>query len=200
MAPKPDVSEERRSQIIEAAMRAFAKEGFHDARMDDIAEEAGLSKGALYLYFKSKDKIISAILNAIFEREIVTVAEYAGKGNSAREALEKMGDLISSDLIATKPFISIIYEFWAMSFRNKAIGKVIRDFLWQYVELFVPVFERGVENGEFRELDPRDTAMAFGAILEGSILVWSYDMDNLDFKHLISSSIKIFLDGISVQP
>lgn len=200
MAPKPDVSEERRTQIIEAAMRAFAKEGFHKARMEDIAEEAGLSKGALYLYFKSKDKIISSILNALFEREISTISEYTIQGESARDTLEKMAELVSEDLIKMRPFISIMYEFWAMSFRNKAIGNVIRDFLWRYVEVFIPVFERGVQNGEFKQLDPKDTAVAFGTVIEGSILVWSYDMDNLDFKHLMESGVKIFLDGISVQP
>jgi len=200
MAPKPDVSEERKSQIIEAAMRAFAKEGFHKARMDDIADEAGLSKGALYLYFKSKDKIISSILTALFEREITTISEYAMGEGSARDTLENMAVLISEDLLKMKPFISIVYEFWAMSFRNKAIGNVIREFLWQYVEIFVPIFARGVENGEFRSLDARDTAMAFGAMIEGSILIWSYDMENLDFKHLMKNSVNIFLDGITVQP
>lgn len=200
MAPKPDVSEERRSQIIEAAMRAFSKEGFHKARMEDIAEEAGLSKGALYLYFKSKDKIISSILTALFEREITAISEYAAQDSSARDLLAKMAILISEDLLKMKPFISIVYEFWAMSFRNKAIGNVIREFLWQYVEIFVPIFERGIEEGEFRLLDAKDTAMAFGAMIEGSILIWSYDMDNLDFRHLMKNSVDIFLDGISIQP
>ena len=51
MSPRPDVSEERRNQILEAAMAVFARQGFEQARMDDIAQEVGLSKGALYLYF-----------------------------------------------------------------------------------------------------------------------------------------------------
>ncbi|MCB2179867.1 TetR/AcrR family transcriptional regulator [bacterium] len=200
MSPKPDVSEERRTQIVEAAMRAFAKEGFYKARMEDIAEEAGLSKGALYLYFKSKDKIISAILSALFEREFSTISGYISDEGSAKSALEKMATLIADDLIRMRPVISIVYEFWAMSFRNKAIGNVIREFLWRYVEVVVPIFEQGVANGEFKPLDPKDTAMAFGSIIEGSIIVWSYDMDNLDFKHLMECSVNIFLDGISVQP
>ena len=61
MSPKPDVSEERTAQIITAAMQVFAQQGLEKARMDDIASESGLSKGTLYLYFKSKDAIISAI-------------------------------------------------------------------------------------------------------------------------------------------
>ena len=45
MSPRPDVSEERRNQILEAAMAVFARQGFEQARMDDIAQEVGLSKG-----------------------------------------------------------------------------------------------------------------------------------------------------------
>jgi AcrR family transcriptional regulator len=57
MSPRPDVSEERKSQILEAAIDVFARLGFHQSQMD-----AGLSKGALYLYYKSKDAIIAALL------------------------------------------------------------------------------------------------------------------------------------------
>ena len=66
MSPKPDVSDERKYQILNAAEQVFTKKGLDLARMDDIAEETGLSKGTLYLYFKSKDDLIIAILDRIF--------------------------------------------------------------------------------------------------------------------------------------
>jgi len=61
MSPRPDVSDERRTQIREAAMTVFDQ-----TRMDNIAQEFGLSKGALYLYYKSRDATISAILQFFF--------------------------------------------------------------------------------------------------------------------------------------
>jgi AcrR family transcriptional regulator len=69
MSPRPDVSEERKNQILEAALAVFARLGFQTARMDDVAEHAGLSKGALYLYYKSKDAIIAALLQRLFTQE-----------------------------------------------------------------------------------------------------------------------------------
>ena len=72
MSPKPDVSDERKDQIMNAAEEVFAQKGFSDARMDDIAEETGLSKGTLYLYYKSKDDLIIAILDRIFQHEFRT--------------------------------------------------------------------------------------------------------------------------------
>ncbi len=67
MSPREDVSEERKEQILDAATEVFAQKGFDKARMDDIVEETGLSKGALYWYFKSKDDIIFAIMDRIFQ-------------------------------------------------------------------------------------------------------------------------------------
>ena len=69
MSPRPDVSEEHKNQILEAAIAVFARLGFQQTRMDDIAEQAGLSKGALYLYYKSKDAIIAALLKYFFTQE-----------------------------------------------------------------------------------------------------------------------------------
>ena len=54
MTPRPDIQGERKKQILDAAMTVFAQKGFHQARMDDIVEQSGLSKGTIYWYFKSK--------------------------------------------------------------------------------------------------------------------------------------------------
>jgi len=196
MSPKPDVSQERKQQIMEAALKVFSREGLHTARMDDIAEEAGLSKGALYWYFNSKDKIIASLLTNFFDREISKIEEWVMQDDSARNLLQSLIDLIVEDLLSIKPFMSIIYEFWAMSFRNKRVGKFIRDSMHRYLDLIIPVVQRGIDRGEFKALDATDVAMAFGSIIEGSILLWSYDMNNVDFRALITKSVSIFLDGI----
>ncbi|MEJ2486829.1 MAG: TetR/AcrR family transcriptional regulator [Anaerolineales bacterium] len=196
MSPKPDVSQERKQQIMDAALKVFSREGLHTARMDDIAEEAGLSKGALYWYFNSKDKIIASLLTNFFDREFSKIEEWVMRDDSARNLLQSLIDLIVEDLLSVKPFMSILYEFWAMSFRNKRIGKFIRESMHRYLDLIIPVVQRGIDQGEFKALDATDVAMAFGSIIEGSILLWSYDMNNVDFRALITKSVSIFLDGI----
>ena len=70
MAARRDVSAERKNQILDAAMVVFARSGFHEARMDDIVQESGLSKGTLYWYFKSKEEIITAISERLFATDI----------------------------------------------------------------------------------------------------------------------------------
>ena len=75
--PRPNVSEERINQILDAAITVFARDGFDEARMEDIAVQANLSKGAVYLYFKSKDAIIAAILRLFLRREIRSLPDAA---------------------------------------------------------------------------------------------------------------------------
>src|SRR5256885_14530326 len=70
MARRPDSSEIRRNQILDAATKVFVRQGFQHARMDDIVEESGLSKGTLYWYFKSKEDIINAILHRLFAGDL----------------------------------------------------------------------------------------------------------------------------------
>jgi AcrR family transcriptional regulator len=66
----PEYGEARRLQIIDAAYRCFARKGFHQATMRDIYEEAGLSSGAVYHYFRSKDEIIQASFQHDFDRSL----------------------------------------------------------------------------------------------------------------------------------
>jgi AcrR family transcriptional regulator len=70
MSPKPNVSNQRTAQIIEAATTVFAAKGFDHATMDDIADQAGINKATIYLYFDSKDALIRAVAGALFAREL----------------------------------------------------------------------------------------------------------------------------------
>jgi len=196
MSPKPDVSEERKQQILDAAINVFSRDGFHEARMDDIAQEAEMSKGALYWYFNSKDELISNILGVFFDREFERVKAWDIDNRSARSLLESYSVMLIEDLVKIKPFFAIVYEFLAMVTRNKHVKKVIQKSLNQYIELTVPLFQKGIDEGEFKEMDANEAALAFGALIEGSLLLWAYDMERFDFAELITRNVKIFLDGI----
>lgn len=196
MSKKTELSEERKKQILDAAMNVFSRDGFHDARMDDIAKEADLSKGALYWYFNSKDEIISNILGFIFDRELEQIKSWNIETESARTLLEKYCELLVEDLNSMKGFMTIAYEFMAMVSRNETVRKFIKNSLDQYIELTVPVIQKGIDDGEFRKIDAYETSLAFGAMVEGSIIIWAYDMSRFNFSELITRNMKIFLDGI----
>src|SRR6476619_6606130 len=69
--------ESRREQILLAAWKCFSRNGFHSTSMADVIKEAGLSAGAVYLYFKSKDEIIVAVASQVFSGIQSRLAEFA---------------------------------------------------------------------------------------------------------------------------
>lgn len=196
MSPRPNVSEERKHQIMNAAEEVFSKKGFDDARMDDIAEETGLSKGTLYLYFKSKDDLIVAILDRLFQREFRTFEKLDLASMSATEAIWVFVETTTKDIKIMMRLLPITYEFMGLAFRNKFVQKTFKAYLNYYMELLIPVIEHGIASGEFRPTDAKEIAIAMGAVLEGTLLLWVYDNSLVDPEKHIRSGMQLLLEGV----
>src|SRR2546429_6156000 len=96
MSRHPDTSEIRRNQILDAATKVFVRQGFQHARMDDIVEGSGLSKGTLYWYFKSKEDIINAILHSLFTGELANLENLLEvKGTASERLLQLHSDRVT---------------------------------------------------------------------------------------------------------
>jgi AcrR family transcriptional regulator len=196
MSPRPDVSQLRKTQILDAAEEVLTRKGIDEARMDDIAEETGLSKGTLYLYFKNKDDLVSRILDRIFQRQLAEMESLNVEGLSASEQLGKFTDLAVKDIKAMLRLMPVAYEFLALAFRNTFVQRALKAYLKRYMNILVPLVRRGIDAGEFRRVDPREVAVAIGAIVEGTILLWVYDKTLVDPTRNIRSGIQLLLEGI----
>ena len=199
MSPRPNVSDERKVQIINAAEEVFTKKGFDEARMDDIAEETGLSKGTLYLYFKSKDDLIIAILDRMIQREFKQLENLSQDELSATDAIWKITDLLTKDILGWLRLIPIVYQFLALAFRNKYVQIALKKYINRYLDILVPIIQRGVEAGEFRQVDTREVAIAMGALIEGTLLLWVYDRSLVKPQYHIHSGMKLLLEGVQAR-
>ncbi|TDC88762.1 TetR/AcrR family transcriptional regulator [Nonomuraea deserti] len=94
MTPKRVDKTERRQQILAAAVRVFARKGFAATRIDDVAAEAGIAKGSVYLYFDSRD----ALLKAAFEAHAARVAALLTAADDGGDPLDRLETLIGSTL------------------------------------------------------------------------------------------------------
>ena len=199
MSPRPDVSEERKDQIIKAAEEVFTQKGFSDARMDDIAGETGLSKGTLYLYFKSKDELIIAILDRIFQREFKALENADFSTMSAEQAINMFVETVSKDIKIMLRLMPIAYEFLALAFRNKLVQEALKMYLNRYMDILTPIIQKGIDDGEFRQVDAKEVAIAAGAVMEGTILLWVYDRSLVEPERHIRSGMKLLLEGVKVS-
>ena len=199
MSPKPDVSDERKDQIMNAAEEVFAQKGFDEARMDDIAEETGLSKGTLYLYYKSKDDLIIAILDRIFQHEFRTFENLDLANMSATDAIWNFAETTSKDVKMMMRLLPITYEFMGLAFRNKFVQKAFKTYLNHYLDILIPIIQHGIDTGEFRPADAKEVAIAMGAILEGTLLLWVYDNSLIEPETHLRSGMKLLLEGVKAK-
>ena len=163
---------ERRNRIMDAAMRVFARLGVHQARMDDVAREARLSKGALYWYFRSKEDLLKAILARMFEPDLQLMEELVRqRERSAVERLETLARKALDSLPQMRVTQALLYEFYALAARTGPLQVLIRDYYRRYYELLTELLAQGVEQGELRIQNPRRAAMALLAQFEGLFLI-----------------------------
>lgn len=197
MSPRPDVSQERKNQILDAATEVFSKKGFQKARMDDIAEEAKLGKGTLYWYFKSKESIVIQIFDRIFSREAEDLIALVDTHLTATEKINRYAERVIKDVNHLLKFAPVAFEFLSLAFRNKFFKGAFKKYLQDYMQTLMPIIQQGIESGEFREIDAEDAAIALGAIFEGTLLLWVYDTSLVDPSHHIQAGVQLLLDSFT---
>jgi TetR/AcrR family fatty acid metabolism transcriptional regulator len=196
VAPRSDVSEERRGQILEAAISVFSRMGFHRARMEDVARESGLAKGTLYLYYRSKDALIGALLERIFawgrrDLEAALVAE-----GPAGERLLELGRRMSGEVKRLSVLLPVWFEFYAVAARNEAVKPFVKRYFEQYREALESVVREGIESGEFRQVDAAEAAVAIISLFEGVTLLWAFDPDVVPLGEQMEASTRLLIEGL----
>ena len=197
--PSEDLSEERQKQILEAAITEFARHGFHATRMEDIARASGLSKGAVYLYYKSKDAIITALLRTLFAWELRGARAIVDTEGSATDRLLAMTRMFADELDRMVVAMPILLEFYAVAFRQSTV----RDYLSQMYEDFrsplAALIQQGIDRGEFRAVDAEEVALAWIALTEGLTLLWVVNPRGIAWREQAEAAVHLLLDGLRVQ-
>ena len=199
MSPRKDVSEKRKNQILKAAQKIFSEVGFHKARMADIAESSGLSKGSLYWYFENKNAIIIHLLERIFEPELREFRKLVDDERPALERLEIYLDRVIQDMEKMIHWMPLAYDFISLAFRQKAVQQTITNYYQQNMAILIPIIQQGMDSGEIQAASAEEAAIAIGAIIEGTAVLWVYDSESIDVSRHIRSSMEILLEGLKAE-
>lgn len=160
----------RREQILAAARRCFLRNGLHNTTMQDLIGEAGLSVGAVYRYFKSKNEIINAISQIVAGGLAAALDEVAARDAPLLEAVSAALDLIDTQLGPDGNF-PLAMQVWSESLRDPAIAAILRT---RYLEIrrpFRAIAAQAVARGELGpDTDLDATAAALFGLLPGYAL------------------------------
>jgi AcrR family transcriptional regulator len=202
MAENQELSEIRRDQILQAATVVFARLGFHKARMDDIVEEAGLSKGAVYWYFDSKDEIITTILDRFMDRELDDFRLISQGEGPIPIRLTAMVKALAKEIEEISDLMPIIYEFYAVAAREEPIRQSIHNYFENFSTLLQDVIKVGIKRGEIRNVPPQEAAYTLISMMEGCMLLWilgAFDHRKVNLEKLFEESMDFLLDGLVVE-
>lgn len=157
-------AEVRRAQILEAALECFGQKGLHASKMDDIVKASGLSKGAIYFHFDSKDDLFLELFEA-FDQAIFAAWEELPDGD-ALETLRRVGELTLSQLLETRPLLEAWTEFLRHPTSRARMARTYR----QARERLGAMVRAGIEAGQIRDCHPEHVASALTALVEGLLL------------------------------
>ncbi len=181
MPPRPDVSEERKAHILDAALRVFARRGFHKARMDDIAEEAHLSKGALYWYFRGKDAILQALVDKVFALVMGDMLRIASESDApVPERLRLIARSAEKSVRLFESATPIMHEIYALATRPGSVRAALQGYYRRYKAVLVDLLSEGIARGELRPHDADLMATTFIVQFEGLLLLWVISPEDFD--------------------
>jgi AcrR family transcriptional regulator len=198
MPPKPDVSAQRRAQIIEAALACFTRKGYNNTTMDDIVAESGLSKGSLYWYFESKDQLFAESLLSVFidvGQEVFAALERCTTASDKLRAIARATVDISRRI---EGFFGLFLEFLGTSSRREEAGTLWLDMLVEYKDIVVEIIEQGIQSGEFRPVDAEQLAWAMMAAYDG-LAAYLMFMPDLDLDRISEVFAEMLLNGLTVR-
>ncbi|TAM74175.1 MAG: TetR/AcrR family transcriptional regulator [Chloroflexota bacterium] len=197
----PSSAERGRSdQILDAASRVFARRGFGAARMDDVASESGLSKGALYLYFRSKDQLIDALVGRIVSAETQRLHDSRAGGGSVADRLAAFGRAFAGELLALGPLAPVFPEVYARAMRHATVRAVFQRYLAGFRTELGALLSEGRASGELRpDFDPDQAALGVVGLMEGLALVWLVDREHIRIDEVTPTALGHYLAGLQAS-
>src|SRR4029453_3572676 len=166
--------QEVRERIVRAATRVFSERGFHRATMQDIVRASGLSVGAIYTYFKSKDELILAGCDLITDQELAELPRRPGRVEGFRErlaiAVGYIFDLMELDSWQLGNTRQLVLA-WAEADTSPAIREMLLRRRREVHGVAVALLQEGIARGEFPAwLDIDRVAAGLGALIDGVVL------------------------------
>jgi len=197
MPKRADLSEERKNEILDAALEVFSEMGLGDASVDDVVRRSGLSKGTLYWYFKSKDRLVGALMKRFFAQELEKVKVLQQGPGTVRERLLRY----SRDVVGVMKRMprALTLEFFAVAVRQKSVRKFLGELYARYCAELAALLREGTSRGEFRNVNAEQTAAAITGLCEGLILLWALEPEVFPFEKFFEASLRTMLDGMRSQ-
>jgi AcrR family transcriptional regulator len=169
LAERTSAVEDKRQQLLGAAVRVFARKGFHASRVGDIAEEAGVAHGLLYHYFKSKDQVLEAVFHENWSILIARIESVEETDEPAADQIRHIAAIVLRTWLHLPDVVRVVIQEFG---RSPELGERIGE-LTLPIDALKRVIARGIERGEFRkDVDPAFAATVVYGSIDELLTAW----------------------------
>ena len=198
MATSRTPAVDRRRQILDAAVRAFARRGYEATRVGDVAAEAGVAYGLVYHYFRSKEELLETIFRDTWTQMLATIHEIEedAEGEPVREQLRKIVALVLRSWNRDPDVVRVLVrEVTRTPHLQREVAEIQHAF-----DVLERIIARGQEAGEFRrEIDPRVAGWSLYGALEEILTGWVMGQlpgDEADVARAEQTVVDVFCGGL----
>ena len=183
--------------ILRAAIKVFAGAGFFNSKVADVAREAGVADGTVYLYFKNKDDILVSIFNYYMEEALA-----AGKARLAEtdDPIEKLTRIVHAHLerLGRDRNLAIVFQVELRS-STKFMEQFSATKVAEYLEMIRSVIEEGQRRGVFRqELNPKIVSKVLFGALDEMATNWVLSRKRYSLASTAAPVLDVFLNGLKL--
>ena len=189
-------AEETRTKIMQVAEACFASQGYDATGLAEICRRAGVSKGAFYHHFASKQALFLALLNAWLERLDAQMEAIRAESPDVTTAILRMVEVMSPVFQERQSQLPIILEFWIKAGHDPAIWQAAIAPYRRYRDYFAAMIQTGVDQGTLHTDDPELIAQMLVSLAVGLLLQGLLDADETDWGDVAQRSVRILLQGL----
>lgn len=193
---KQQRSEQTRARILEAAQSCFTENGYDATGVAEICRRAGVSKGAFYHHFPSKQTLFLALFDRWLEELDEQMISSRTRTVGVQEALETLAALADRVFLDARGQLPMFLEFWTKAARDPAVWQATIAPYHRYRDLFAGMISAGIAEGVLRPVDAQTAARVLLAQAMGLLLQGLLDPDGANWGEVAQESMRIFLHGV----
>jgi AcrR family transcriptional regulator len=194
---RAEVGVDKRRQILDAAVRVFARQGFHSTRVSDIADEAGVAYGLVYHYFRSKDQVLNELFSERWSLLLAAIEETDG-GAPARQRLAGVAGFIVDSYRHDPELMKVIIV--EVTRAANSFGRTHLPEIRKAYDLIAEIVAEGQTQGAFRDdIDPNFVSMSFYGAIEQLLSGWIFELipsGSQDFDRAADLVVETICDGL----
>ena len=193
---KLELQDRRKEQIMSAALSVVVSKGYDQSRMDDIVEKSQLSKGAIYWYYKSKEEVYLSLVDYWFVQYSSGVVDTLKLQKSASDQLKTLFEFFIEQFDKNPAAFKLLVEFWRLAGLNPDFNAKLQQIYSDFLEYIIEIIKVGVANGEFKNVEPRITALSILINIEGINWFTLFDKSGVEAHEYIDTISNFILNGL----